>query len=184
MADIPTLEPTSVNAGDTLRWTRSLADYPAGAGWVLSYVLINAAAKISITASASGNDHAVTVPAATSAGYGAGTYDWRARVTLAGEVYTVGEGRITVKAAFGTATYDARSQARKTLEAIEATLEGRASSAVAEYEIAGRRMKHIPVAELLQLRDRYRADVAREDAATAVAAGLSDRRRVFVRFGP
>ena len=45
-------------------------------------------------------------------------------------------------------------------------------------------MKHIPVAELLQLRDRYRADVAREDAATAVAAGLSDRRRVFVRFGP
>lgn len=184
MADIPTLEPAVLNAGDTLRWTRSLADYPASAGWVLSYTLINGTAKISITGSASGDEHSILVPAATSAGYAPGSYDWRARVTKAGEVYTVGEGRFTVKASFSAATFDARSQARKTLEAIDATLEGRATSATAEYEIGNRRMKFIPVAELLQLRDRYRAEVAREDAAAAVAAGLPDRRRVYVRFGP
>lgn len=183
MADIPTLEPTTANAGDTWRWNRTLADYPASAGWALSYTLINAAAKITINAAASGDDHAVTVSAATTAGYAAGSYDWRARVSKAGEVYTVGEGRITVRNAFAGATFDARSHARKTLEAIEATIEGRASSATLEYEIAGRRMKYIPAAELLKLRDKYRGEVAREDAATAVAAGLPDRRRVYVRFG-
>jgi len=39
------------------------------------------------------------------------------------------------------------------------------------------------VDDLLALRDKYRAEVLREDAAAAVAAGLPDRRRVFVRFG-
>ena len=184
MADIPTIEPAVLNAGDTLRWTRSLADYPASAGWVLSYTLINASAKISITGTASGDLHSILVPAATTAGYTAGTYDWRARVSKAAEVYTVGEGRITVRNGYAGATFDARSHARKALEAIEAVLEGRATSSALEYEIGNRRMKYIPPAELLALRDRYRAEVAREDAAAAVAAGLPDRRRVYVRFGP
>ncbi len=183
MADTPTIEPSSVNAGDTWRWTRSLADYPASAGWALSYTLINASAKITVNASASGDDHAVTVAAATTAGYAAGTYDWRARVSKASEIYTVGEGRLTVRNAFSAATFDARTHARKTLDAIEAVIEGRASSSTAEYTIAGRSLKHIPVADLLALRDKYRAEVLREDAAAAVAAGLPDRRRVFVRFG-
>jgi len=183
MADIPALEPSTVNAGDTWRWTRSLADYPASAGWALSYVLINAAAKITINAAASGDDHAVTVSAATTAGYAAGTYDWRARVSKAGEVYTVGEGRITVRNAYAASTFDARSHARKTLDNIEAVIEGRATSATLEYQIAGRSMKYIPMAELLTLRDKYRAEVKGEEAAAAVAAGLADKRRVYVRFG-
>ena len=183
MADIPTLEPTTANAGDTWRWTRTLADYPASAGWALSYTLINGTTKITINASASGDAHAVTVSAATTAGYTAGTYDWRARVTKAGEVYTVGEGRLTVRNAYAGSTFDARSHARKTLEAIEAVIEGRASSSTLEYSIAGRSLKHIPAADLLALRDRYRAEVKREDAAAAVAAGLPDQRRVYVRFG-
>lgn len=182
-ADIPTIEPSTANAGDTWRWTRTLADYPASAGWVLSYTLINAASKITITAAASGDAHAVTVAAGTTAAYAAGTYDWRARVSLAGEVYTVGEGRITVRNAYAASTFDARSHARKTLDAIEAVIENRASSAVAEYQIAGRQLKNIPVADLLALRDKYRAEVKREDAAAAVAAGLPDSRRVYVRFG-
>lgn len=183
MADIPALEPTTVNAGDTWRWTRSLSDYPASAGWVLSYTLINAGAKITVNASAFGDDHLVTVSAATTAGYTPGTYDWRARVSKAGEVFTVSEGRITVRNAYAGSTFDARSHARKTLDNIEAVIEGRATSATLEYEIAGRRMKYIPVAELLSLRDKYRAEVAAEEAARSVASGLPDKRRVFVRFG-
>ena len=183
MADIPNIEPSSANAGDTWRWTRTLAGYPASAGWALSYTLINAAAKITINATASGADHAVTVAAGTTAAYAAGTYDWRARVSRSGEVYTVGEGRLTVRNAYAAATFDARSHARKTLDAIEAVIENRASSAVAEYQIAGRQLKNIPVSDLLSLRDKYRAEVKREEAATAVAAGLPDSRRVYVRFG-
>lgn len=87
---------------------------------------------------------------------------------------------MTIAKSFAAIT-DTRSQARRTLEAIEATLEGRSTSATAEYEIAGRKMKFIPVTDLLVLRDRYRVDVAREDAATRAAAGLSNPGRIYVR---
>lgn len=183
MPDIPTAEPSSVAAGDTVTWRRTLDDYPASAGWALGYVLINGTAKVTISSTASGDDHLVSVAASTTTGWTAGTYAWRARVTKGAEVYTVGEGRMTVRPSFGASTFDARTHARKTLEAVEAVIEGRASSAVLEYEIAGRRLKNIPVAELLSLRDRYRTEVTREEAAATVAAGGVDRRRIMVRFG-
>ena len=179
-AAIPIIEPTRIAKGDTVKWTRTLPDYPADDSWVLSYEFVNTTTRFAATGSASGSDHLVTLAAGTTSGYTAGTYDWRARVTKASEVYTVGTGRVTVDASFGAAV-DARSQARRTLEAIEAVLEGRADSSVQEYEIAGRRMKHITIPDLLVLRDRYRADVAREDAARRTAAGLPNPGRIYVR---
>lgn len=181
---IPTTEPGCINAGDTVKWLKTLTDYPATDGWVLKYTYINATAKQEVTAAAQGADYAVTILAATSAAWAAGSYDWRATVAKAGEVYTVAGGRSVVKPSFGVATLDARSQARRALEAVETMMEGRASSATAEYEIAGRKLKYIPVPELLQLRDKLRADVAREDAASDIAAGLAPRGRIHVRFGP
>lgn len=182
-APIPSTEPASVNAGDTVKWTKSLADYLPADSWVLTYTLINADSKITIVATTSGTDHLVSVATATSAAWTAGTYDYRAQVSKAGEVFTVGSGRMVVKPAYSPATLDNRSQVRKTLEAIEATLEGRATSSTAEYEIAGRKLKYIPIPELLQLRDRLRQDVAREDAATKIAQGMGNPNRIFVRFG-
>lgn len=183
-ATLPTAEPTTVNAGDTVKWVKSLPAYPASEGWTLSYTLINSGAKITFNASALQDDYQVNVSAATSGGWTAGTYDWRAQVSRDGEVFTVGSGRISVAPSFGAATLDARSQVRRMLESVEAVLEGRASSAVQEYQIAGRSLKHIAIPDLLTLRDKLRADVAREDAAAAVAAGLSPRGRIQVRFGP
>lgn len=181
-ASIPTTEPARIVAGDTAKWAKSLADYPAGDGWTLSYSLVTATNRYTFSASADGDDHLVTVAAATTAVWVPDPYAWRAQVALSGEVYTVGEGIVTVAAAFGAAV-DARSLARRQLDAVEAMLEGRASSSVAEYSIAGRALKYIPVTDLMVLRDRLRMDVAREDAATASAAGLPVRGRVFVRFG-
>lgn len=181
-AAIPTSEPATINPGDTVKWTRSLADYPASDSWVLSYEFVNSGSRFAATASASGADHLVTLAAATTSGYTAGTYDWRARVTKSGEVYTVGQGRTIVRASFASAT-DARSSARVALEAVEACIQGRASSSTLEYEIAGRRLKHLSPADLLKLRDALRIDVAREDAATAMAAGLANPGRIYVRHG-
>lgn len=183
MASIPISEPTIVNPGDTVRWTRTLADYPASAGWVLTYTLLNAASKITITATASGDDHAVNVAASTSAAWSAGDYAWRAQVALAGDVFTVGEGRLTVAASFAAATLDTRSSARKALEAVEAYLADPSNLAAAKYTIAGRSLDRFPLPDLWKHRDRLRFEVAREDAAARAAAGLPDTRRVFVRFG-
>lgn len=181
-APTPTIEPARLVAGDTAKWLRSLADYPASAGWVLTYRLVNAGNAYSFSATASSDDHLVNVAAATTANWAAGDYTWRAQVALAGEVYTVAAGQFVIEPAFGAAI-DARSTARQSLDAVEAMLMGRASSGVAEYQIAGRQLRHIPIPELLTLRDRLRMDVAREDAANAVAAGLPVRGRIAVRFG-
>lgn len=183
MPTIPTSEPASLNAGDTARWLKALPSYPATDDWVLAYALVNAGQRIAFTATAQGSDHLVNVPAATTTAWAPGTYDYRASVIRAGDVFTVATGRITIEPAFGAAV-DARSHARRTLQAIEATLEGRASSATAEYQIAGRQMKYIPVPELLTLRDRYRRDVRAEDAADRIKAGLGNPGRIYVRFGP
>ena len=126
-------EPRSIIAGDTVKWTRTLADYPASAGWALTYDLVNAQHRYTIAATASGNAHAVVIAATTTESYAAGSYDWRARVTNAEEVYTVGTGRVTVAPSFGAAV-DGRTHARRTLEAIEAVIEGRAGWAAAGFK--------------------------------------------------
>lgn len=179
---IPYGEPTQVNAGDTAKWLKALPDYPATDGWVLSYTLVSSTQRLTFNASASGSEHLVNVSAATTAAWVPGTYTWRARVALDGDVYTVGGGQIVVGSAFATAT-DGRSAARRMLDAVEATLEGRASNDVEQLTISGRSVKHMPVADLLALRDRLRLDVAREQAAERAAAGLPARGRVLVRFG-
>lgn len=183
-ATTPTTEPTSLIAGDTAKWLKTLADYPASDGWSLAYTLINSAGKITFAASASGADHLVNVSAATTAAWAPGSYNWRAQVSKSGEVYTVGSGSVSVQNAFASATLDARSHARKALANIEAYLENASNLSAAEYQIAGRSLKRISLDELLRLRGRYQAEVAREDAAQRVAQGLGDPRRVYVRFGP
>lgn len=161
---IPTVEPTAMRAGDTLAFTISESDYPASDGWALAYTLINSAGKITFTSSASGDSHAVSVAAATTAAYTAGVYQWTARATLGAASHTIRSGQIEILPDPAVAAaYDTRTHARRTLDALEAWIEGH-DMAVANYRIGDRAMQYIPIGELLPLRDRYRAEVRREDA--------------------
>ena len=165
MADTPTSEPTEITAGDTLSWLISLPDYPASAGWVLKYALSKAgSAAISITGTASGDSHLLSVSAATSAAYGAGEWHWTSYVTKGSERYTVGAGVLTIlpDPANLPAGHDPRTHAEKGLAAIEAVLEGNLSGSLAEYEINGRKAKLWSHSELLKLRAIYKAQVRRE----------------------
>lgn len=173
-------EPFALIVGDTAKWTRKLDAYPASAGWALNYELVNAQHRYEIAAVADGDAFRILITARTTEGYTAGDYDWRARVTNAdGEVYTVATGRMTVAPSFGAAV-DGRSHARRTLEAIEAVLEGRATSATAEYEINGRRLKYISLTELHSMRSKYQREVAAEEGVSG-PRGVSGR--IMVRFG-
>jgi hypothetical protein len=185
MADIPTQEPASQRAGDTWRWNRDLADYPAGT-WVLKYRFRNADAGFEIVAGVSGSTHAITAAATATAEYPAGRFTWIAWVESGAEKYTVAEGTMDVQAdyrgaAAATAPLDDRTHARKMLDAIEAWLESR-DMAVAEYEIAGRRMRYIPIADLLKLRSRYRLEVDGEEAKQKLARGEHVGRRIQFRM--
>lgn len=182
MATVPTTEPTSIRAGDFLTWLKTLSDYPANAGWSLTYTLINSTTKLTITAGASGADFLVSVSAATSAGYAAGDYTWMARVTKATEIYTVGQGSITILPNLAAlAIFDGRTHAKTMLEAIEAAFEGRASSTQLEYELNGRRIRNFSLEELITWRSYYKAEVAHEAAVESLAQTGINRRRIGVR---
>jgi hypothetical protein len=177
-APIPTTEPATLRAGDSASWQISAPDYPASAGWGLTYTFINAAGKFSIASTASGDDHLVHKLPGVTALYVAGVYSWQCVASDGTDAYTIRSGSIEVLPSFSaTATLDARSHAQRTLDALEAWIEGH-DMAVAEYEIAGRRMKYIPIDQLLKLRDQYRREVRGEQAASG--AGKSGR--VYQRF--
>ncbi len=181
-----TTEPSRVTAGDTLIWLRSLPDYPASAGWVLTYTLINLAGKKTITATASGDDHLATVPAATSAAWPAGLYTWVAAVAKAAERYTVATGALTVDPDLtAVATYDARTSAKKALDAVNLAMETYGAKAYLQgYEINGRSQRFHTPGEFMRFRSQLMAEVAREDNAARLNAGLGTSNQLKVRFGP
>lgn len=185
-ADIPTTEPLSARAGDTWKWTRTLADYPASS-WTLKYRFKNAAGGFEIVSSASGDDHAVNHPAATTAGYTAGQYSWIAWVEGgSSEKYTVDQGTLELAADYrggaATVALDDRSHARKVLAAIEAVIERRASQDQMRYTIEGRSLERTPITDLLKLRQKYQAAVAAEDAAAKLAGGVAPGGKIQFRF--
>lgn len=157
------MEPTRIVAGDTASWSTQLGDYPASSGWVLTYYLSKvaaAAAPITVTSTASGAEHLITIAATTTAGYAVGTYHWTAVVTKASERYTVGTGTLEV-APDPSASHDPRTHAEKCLASIETALESAVGTATVECELDGVRVrKDRP--ELLKLREYYRLEVKRE----------------------
>lgn len=184
-ADIPTTEPDVLNVGDTWKWTKTLADYPASV-WTLTYRFKSAAGGFEVVASASGDDHSVTVAYATTSGYTAGFYSWTASASNGSERYIVDSGTCTLNPDFrtGTATaaYDGRTHARTVLDAIEAVIEGRATVDQQEYEIAGRRLKRMPVADLLKFRQHYKTEVQSEVMAEAIRNGTGTGRKIQFRL--
>jgi hypothetical protein len=174
-------------AGDTLKYADSFPDYPASAGYTLTTRLVRrdaAGAPITFNATASGDDYQTNVPAATTAGWAPGIYTWSKYVTLAGERYTLDAGELEIRAdpAAATAPLDQRSHAQRTLDAIEAVIEQRASSAQLQWSIKGRQVQYMSLDELRKMRAHYRAEVAQERNAERVAKGLKPRNRVAIRF--
>lgn len=70
------------------------------------------------------------------------------------------------------------SHAKKTLAALEAVIEGRASKDQESYTIAGRQLSRTPIPDLLLLLSTYERKVAREDR---VGDGKTKRRGNLIR---
>jgi len=173
-------EPTTVRAGDTWTWEVTEANY---ADYTLTYYLRNAAGKIDVVATASGNTYTVSVPAATTAGFKPGVYSWIRRVTGVLGTFTTATGTLEVLANLAlNVAQDARTSARIALDNIEAYLIDPNNLAAASYSIGGRSLSRWSRAELLVERDKWQAEVRNEKAAERMAAGLGNPRRLYVRF--
>lgn len=177
--------PASAMAGDSLSWRKSLPDYPASA-WTLTYSLINADGKITITGTADGDEHVLSAAAATTAAWDAGDYQWVATVAGGTERHTVGTGRIAIKADIVAQLggLDARTAARRALDDLRAALATWISTKghVQTYTVDGVQMSFATAADLRARISILEREVAREEAAERIAAGLGSGRRVLVRF--
>lgn len=173
-------------AGDTLDFTVSVPDYPATDGWTLKYRLTPrfttpTQAPIDLTAAASGADYQVQAGPSTTAAWKAGTYTWARWVEKTGARQTLDESGQLVLKADPSATvqgHDARTHASKVLDAIEAVIEGRATKDQEEYTIGDRQLKRTPLADLIALRGRYKAEVLAERRA-AGEEGLGTGKLVY-----
>jgi hypothetical protein len=182
-------------AGDTLDFTDVVADYPASDGWTLKYRLIPqfstpTQAPVELTATTYNvTDYRVQAAPGLTATWAPGMYSWARWVEKTGARQTLDPLTPFLELVDDPSTtaqgYDPRSHARKVLAQIETALEGWATSGshIAEYEIAGRRMKYADRADVIAMRSRYKAEVWREDAAAKMAQGLPNPRNVMVRFG-
>ena len=183
MTTIPTARPEQLIAGDTWRWTRDLADYPAGT-WTLTYYFENKDAVYSAAASASGSTHSIAVVAATTVSYKPGRYRVYARVTDGSIVETVPSetGWLDLLPNYGAdGVLDHRSWAQRTLDALRAAYEGRADTDQLNTSIAGRSIGHMTKKELREEIEAFERKVQRELDAEAINQGRPAGNRILVR---
>lgn len=164
---VPQSEPSTVRAGETWTWTRSLSDYPAGE-WALVYTFTSATAALSLTATADGTAHLVRETPLVTADHAPGRYQGFAQVSDGTDTFTVWTGSLQVLPDLSSAdSYDGRSFARKMLDSIEAILENRGTQGDLDrvsVVLEGRSHQQNPEL-LLPLRDRFRVEVKREEMA-------------------
>lgn len=157
--------PDKIGAGLTFDRLITQTAYPAPE-WSIS-VLLRGPGVINLTSTDEGTQHRLTANAAETANWVPGLYSYSARVTNGADTHEIEAGQLVVQADLANATegHDGRSHAQRSLEAIEAVIEKRASMDQERYRINNRELYRTPISDLLKLRDLYRAEVRREQAA-------------------
>lgn len=188
--DTPTNEPTTLRAGDTVAWTRELAEYSAADGWSLKYRLlwpVGVAADIS--AVGTGTLHSVNLSAADTASFTAGPATLVAYVEKGAgatlERATLQSQSITVLPSLAAATaYDGRSAnaiALANARAALASYMAKGQLHVASYDVGGRTMTFRAATEITDLIAYYEREVFKENALLAAVNGVAAG-RVQVRM--
>lgn len=185
-ANYLTSEPEELVIGDRWTWKRpDLAiDYPSS-DYTVSYTADKqGAGTTTFSITATGTEHTVEVASATTAGYTPGTYAWQLYVTRTSDSQrkSIASGTWSVIANLSASTADPRSHVKKVLDAIEATIEGRASIDQMSYSIQGRTLSRTPLADLLKLRDDYKSEYAAELNNERRKHGKPARNRLLVRL--
>lgn len=157
--------PDKISAGLTFSQLVTLTAYQAPT-WSLSAAL-RGPTVINLTATADGTQHRFAANAATTAGWAPGEYWYTVRATDGADTVEIESGQLTIAPDLAAAgeNYDGRTHAQRSLAAIEAVIERRATLDQERYRINNRELYRTPIADLLKLRDVYRAEVRQEQAA-------------------
>jgi len=170
-----------IYAGNTLEFKKNLSEYPASS-WTLTYTLVNQNNTYSFDATADGDTHVVSVPAATTANWVSGVYKYYAHVSDGTDRFMIESATVEILPDPTSGAFDTRTHVKKVLDALEAVIEGRATHDQASYTISGMQLNKMGIEDLMLFRDKYKAEYKRELQAEKLAKGLKTGNKVYVRF--
>lgn len=187
--------PKTVRAGDYVQWvlnssTDNFGEPISSPDWsVIYYFRTNKDFEGATASSTAYNDgFKFTLDSSVTENFEAGTWYYQAIANKSGaEKQTIASGKIEVlpNLAFtgsNPSALDNRTQAKKDLDAIEATIRAISTGgAVQEYKIGNRDVKKYDLPELIMLRDKLKAITVREDKAEMIANGLGNPHNLYVR---
>lgn len=185
--DAPATEPLTLNAGDSLRFVRTLPAYPAGT-YTLTYTLRSSAgASYTFSAVNSGGAHAVNVAASVTAAWTPGSYALSARVSDgAGFVASVPVAAPTLAILPDPANSTpacTQSWAELTLASVETAISQLAAKIHQSVTVNGTTYAYTDMEKLLALRQRMKAEInSARDAARLAAGDFPNPRQILTRF--
>lgn len=161
--------PPRLTAGDSWAW-RVAVPATAGVEVVVMLRALAGGAPILVPTVVEGAGRVARLAPAVSAQVPPGVYLWTEVATRPadGARWTALDGRVEVLPDPATSGGDARSQAERILDAIDARIEGRASADCDAYAIEGRSISRTPLDILMRVRGIYARKVAAERGAGGV----------------
>jgi len=183
VANAPEGEPASFVLGDFVQWKRSDLEsvYPS-ASYTATYVArsgLGTDKEFQLVMT----NYLAQISSASLAGFVHGVYNWQLEIlrNSDNERIVVDRGVFTIATDLDVSG-DPRSHATIMVEKIESLLSGKADSDVAAYSIAGRSLTKLSFNELLEARNYYRSEAAREKAVSEAKQGRRGGATVKVRF--
>lgn len=173
--------PDKIVAGTTFDCLLTLTAWPAP-DWSATLILRGPIA-VDLVSIAEGAQHRLGASAEVTREWPPGIWAWALRAVRGTEVVEIDGGAIRILPDIESLLpgHDGRSHAARVVAAIEAVLENRATLDQQKYTINNRELWRTPIPELLLLRDRYRAELRREDQSKRAGQSLLGR-QVKVRF--
>lgn len=163
-----------------------MADYPLAthSAEYVARITGGGASEIKLAATEVDGTYLFTVDSVTSYEFVVGYYHWQLEITetASGNRIVIDRGAFTAIVDLDVNNSDPRSHAEIMIGKIEAVLQGKADADVSSYSINGRSLTKYPPKELLEWRDYYKAEFARERRAERIKLGKKVGYSILGRF--
>lgn len=187
-SNAPEGEPLEVVVGDFIQWKRTdiASDYPPAthSAEYVARITGGGSNEIKLIATEQDGYYLFTVDSVTSADFVAGKYHWQLEITQtsSGNRIVVDTGDFEAIPDMDDNQADPRIHAEIMVDKIQTILEGKADSDVANYSIGGRSISKMTFDELMNARDRFKAEVVQHNNRELVKRGKANGATVKVRF--
>jgi hypothetical protein len=160
---VPKCAPRAFTAGDTVVWTRTLADYPISEGWTAFFALRGASAlDVNAGTASDGVSFQVTLTPTNTGNLVAGQYEWALWVKNGTQVFTVERGVMVVEPNVLTAKAgDLQLPEEREYNLVCAQIAGLLASPNDSYSIGGTTVQKRDLDQLYKLRGILAARLGR-----------------------